>query len=450
MPALVQSKQGFGSGTSLTVTLSTATTSGNCLVVMAGAVTSAVSGITLGGAAGNFTRLVHVSAQYPVSCWADPGCAGGQTAVAVTFAATDTGFVTVYEVAGLTASPLDLNASASSASSSSFHSLTGTTTAEAEFWVGAVLDATYAPTGPASPWTNLAAASSGGHQWMSGSQITTATGAANYAGTFTTSTAYQAVAVTLIGSTGTPAAPPVLAAHASFPAALISTGTVAFTGAAGITENVCLADGTAIGLWDVYWGSVADGGCTEITNDGAVTGVLQLQPAVATSSGVTHSSLTTGPQNGSSAATAQVQMRTVAQLRTGSTPNNWETGWVFWDFSYPGSLTNCYYYTIKETGTEFGRLNAGVQSILATTGTNYNPALWHTVKVVVSGTTHSIYVDGSGTADISYTDSSGSALSSGAVACYCEDSRVNFANWSLVTDRKSTRLNSSHLGISYA
>src|ERR1035438_3729422 len=39
MPALVQSKQGSGSGTSLTVTLSTATTSGNCLVVMAGAVT---------------------------------------------------------------------------------------------------------------------------------------------------------------------------------------------------------------------------------------------------------------------------------------------------------------------------------------------------------------------------------------------------------------------------
>src|ERR1035438_493913 len=140
MPALVQSKQGFGSGTSLTVTLSTATTAGNCLVVMAGAVTNAVSGITLGGAVGNFTRLVHVSAQYPVSCWADPGCAGGQTAVAGTVAASDTGVVTVYEVSGLTASPLDLNSSASSASSASFHSLTGTTTVASEFWVGAVLD----------------------------------------------------------------------------------------------------------------------------------------------------------------------------------------------------------------------------------------------------------------------------------------------------------------------
>ena len=209
-----------------------------------------------------------------------------------------------------------------------------------------------------------------------------------------------------------------------------------FAGASTVTEYTCLPDTTMIGLWEMIFGSVAEGGCTQIADDASLRGVLQHKPKVSTSSGQTFSALTAGPSNGPGNFTFGIQMRTVAQLRTGSAPNNWETGWVFWDFSFPGSLTNCYYYVIKEAGTEFGRLNLGVQSILATTSSNLNPALWHTVVVTVTGNTHAVTVDG--TLDITYTDTSGSALTSGQVGAYCEDSQVVFANWSLTVATPGT------------
>src|SRR5580692_6602601 len=97
MATLVQSKSGSAtSGTTITVTLTSNTTAGNCLVVCAGdyagTFPATVTGITLGGSAGNFTlgESKNTSAEPDAEIWADPNCAGGQTSVVVTFSATVT------------------------------------------------------------------------------------------------------------------------------------------------------------------------------------------------------------------------------------------------------------------------------------------------------------------------------------------------------------------------
>ena len=202
------------------------------------------------------------------------------------------------------------------------------------------------------------------------------------------------------------------------------------------TQNACLADNATFGPWKVIFGSVADGGCTQIATQTAppYPVVLQQKPQASAGSVQTFGALTSGPAVAGSLFTIAVTVRTVAQLRTGSPPNNWEVAWIGWDFSYSGSAT-FYYYTIKESGTELGRLNSGVQTTLATGSTNYNPALWHTVLIqqsaVTAGSTATLTTWVDGTADIAFTDNSASALATGQVACYCEDSQVQFTNWAL-------------------
>lgn len=201
-------------------------------------------------------------------------------------------------------------------------------------------------------------------------------------------------------------------------------------------SGACLANSTTFGRppWTVLWGSTGDGGCTQITGpDGAYSTVAELKPATATSSGQTFSAVLTGPQASGNFEFSAL-MRTVAQLRTGSAPNNWETAWIFWDWKFPDpSGSSGYYYTIKESGTEIGRLNNGTQTVLATSGNNLNPGVWHHVHVVQTaggGTTSlSVYVDG--TLDLSFSDVSGSALTGGQIALYCEDAQVHFTGVAL-------------------
>src|SRR5690348_9538589 len=111
-PSLVQSVSNSGNaGTSLSLTLGSATTAGNCLIVCiagdAAATNPAVTGITLGGAAGNFAQVLTAGSTsadaITTSIWADPNCAGGQTSVTVTFTVSGTfGIcVTVMEWSGL-------------------------------------------------------------------------------------------------------------------------------------------------------------------------------------------------------------------------------------------------------------------------------------------------------------------------------------------------------------
>lgn len=217
MVALVQApaSNSANTGTTLTLTLGTPTTAGNCLVVCisthTGSTTNpSITGVTLGGAADNFASIFQTgstsssAAESITAIWADPNCAGGQTSVVVTFNSVTTPryLATVYEFSGLaltTAALLDKSSAAPIGSSGTAWSSgsTATTSQAVQVWVGAVTSDGTTITGPASPWTNTAQVVIGSDEFMSGYQIRSATGAAAYAGTFSPSGSYDAGVVAL-------------------------------------------------------------------------------------------------------------------------------------------------------------------------------------------------------------------------------------------------------------
>lgn len=218
---LVQTKQGSGTATTLTITLDSPTTAGNGLIVLVAASGTSANPtsvtMTLGGVADNFSQISTFGSGNDAAIgatWADLNCAGGQTAVAITKtggSGTIAMMATVYEWQGLaSASVLDKNANSVSAGSSSWTSTATATTAQAdEVWMGAVFatqSGAFTLTGPSSPWTNLAQVSqtqgSFEDRWMSGYQQVSATGAATYAGTSSVSTQWIAKVVTLKLDTG--------------------------------------------------------------------------------------------------------------------------------------------------------------------------------------------------------------------------------------------------------
>src|SRR5215469_7167069 len=209
-PTVVQQKSNHNSGlTTLTVTLTSATTAGNCLVVAAtlantGATNQTITGVTLGGVADHFGAsaafVSGVGSSGRTEFWVDPNCAGGQTAVQITLS-TSTGVITnahVFEVSGVAlTSPLDQHDSGAGAwtSGTSFSSgATGTTAQAKEIAVGVVVEFTASgpPTvsGPSSPWVNVTQETNNftGSSWqatVAGTNILSSTGTQTYSGSST-------------------------------------------------------------------------------------------------------------------------------------------------------------------------------------------------------------------------------------------------------------------------
>lgn len=220
-PSLVQSKSGtITSGTTLTITLNSPTGAGNCLIVGVGAgqgtTNPTVSGITLGGAAGNFAagKAVNNNSDEACEIWVDQNCAGGQTSVVITFnAGSGSGqgnAAWVMEWTGIVpASPVDKTNGATTFNASWSSGATGTLTQPSELIVGAVAifgSSSNTITGPSAPWTNLAQVNAGaaatGAALMVGYQAVTATTTQLYSGTDSGGSAYGAVIVTLKVLTG--------------------------------------------------------------------------------------------------------------------------------------------------------------------------------------------------------------------------------------------------------
>lgn len=222
---LVQTAQNSGNASTLTITLGSATTAGNALIVMlaASGTTSnptAISGITIGGSADNFSQLSTFGSSSDAAIgavWLDLNCVGGQTSVVIT-ATGGTGtlaiMASVYEFAGLyPVSPFDQTAGTVGTGATSWSSGSSPTTTQAtELWLGCAFTTSTASsptlTGPSSPWTNLTQVNqvqgSFNDQFRSGWQIVSATGAAAYAGTVSAASDWIAKVATFRLDTGGP------------------------------------------------------------------------------------------------------------------------------------------------------------------------------------------------------------------------------------------------------
>lgn len=304
--SLVQAKSGTGTSSPTTVTLSSPTTAGNCLIVCwtvlaTGSQPSTFSG-TLGGSAGNFGTVLTVNSDTGIL--ADPNCAGGQTAVALTFSGGSGSYavgVYVYEVSGLAASSVvDKTVSGTTGTTSWTSGATATTTNANEFWVGMAScyqTTTQTITGPSSPWTNETAIhpSQGANflNSVSGYQIVSSTGTCTYAGTVASSGGNTVLAATFLPATSSPVsvtgvtATMTLAAPAGAPSAAASVAGVTATmalaapaGSAGVVSGV--TGPTAALTFAAPAGSVS-----AAANVAGVTATMSLTAPAGTASGPT-------------------------------------------------------------------------------------------------------------------------------------------------------------------
>jgi hypothetical protein len=215
--SLVQSKSATGtSGTSLTITLSSATTAGNCIVVCLGSTEATdnptISGITLGGSAGNFaaSNTAYSNSNVNAAIWANPNCAGGDTSIVITLTGGSGGSTSVQayamEFSGLaTGSVLDKAPAGQNGSSASWTSgSTGTLSQASEVAIGVIFtDNTGTLTTPGSPWTELTQLSASGGKLGVGYQVVSATTALTYSGTVSSSSDYGCCVITLKAAAGT-------------------------------------------------------------------------------------------------------------------------------------------------------------------------------------------------------------------------------------------------------
>ena len=111
------------------------------------------------------------------------------------------------------------------------------------------------------------------------------------------------------------------------------------------------------------------------------SGAWRLRPMSASQPHETHASLVLGKPEMSGNYRLFVQMTPVAQLRTGSTPNPWETGWITFGYNPDGTFK---YLILKPNGLELGEFLGGYnQNFLYTSsdflfpiGQQYNVAIY--------------------------------------------------------------------------
>lgn len=195
---IVQSAQ----SASGTATFGASTTSGNCILACAADVgslsTPSVTAVTLGGSAGNFASLIsNTSSRTFAAIWADPNCAGGQTAVAITESNANHPAVIAYEINGLISSSVLDKSNPGTGSSATWSSgATAQTTQNNELVLGFVANSA-ALTAPGVPWSTLSQANSTTNS-VSGIQIANNESAFTFNGTGTSGN-WVALVVTLFG-----------------------------------------------------------------------------------------------------------------------------------------------------------------------------------------------------------------------------------------------------------
>lgn len=235
---------------SSSVTLGSNATAGNALIVAVACLgsTSAtgVTGVTLGGSADNFTPITPgPSAQdttspndfINVSVWADPNCAGGSTAIAI----TGTGVVAawVFEFSGLSGAPETWQVFPVPTYQGSWVTALGQTTAPAQAWVAITAAANQVgaetlTVNNVTGWTveTAHAGTAGSYDWgaIAAYQAVNTVGSPAWSGEFSQSSFSVTVLVTLPAATSGALPAPAPATAFQLPPGTVATGALTVEG----------------------------------------------------------------------------------------------------------------------------------------------------------------------------------------------------------------------------
>lgn len=184
-----------------------------------------------------------------------------------------------------------------------------------------------------------------------------------------------------------------------------------------VDGGVLLSDDFATALNLSKWTVVYNGYGTVRTENGS----LMMAPMASTQPSETHAPLIVAGSSSWQNYQLTLKMRTAQQLRTGSTPNQWEVGWVF--FRYVNAI-NFYYLIYKPNGVELGKVVNDTQIYLETLE---SPKMvignWDNYKIIVNNNNIKVYINGSQV--INYTDNSSPYLT-GKIGLYNEDAKVYY------------------------
>ncbi|WP_157642470.1 hypothetical protein [Burkholderia ubonensis] len=149
---------------------------------------------------------------------------------------------------------------------------------------------------------------------------------------------------------------------------------------------------------------------------------LLLEPMVSTDPGTTHAALVLTSQAWTGRYELAADLTLAAQLRTGSAPNPWETGWLLWNYQ---DDQHFYAFALQTNGWVLSKEDPaypGAQRFLSSGSTPFaQPGVKHRIDIWTDGGSTQIYIDNS--LVCSYTDAI-APYSSGRAGFYCEDSRV--------------------------
>ena len=179
-------------------------------------------------------------------------------------------------------------------------------------------------------------------------------------------------------------------------------------------------EGDVVGGWINEFDGFGNVAVRDVDGSPALTAV----PSRADHPATTHAVLITSIADFGPSIELQVRATTLAQVRTGSAPNPWETAWVVWNYT---DAEHFYYAALKTNGWELGKRDPaypGGQRFLADgRDVTFPVGVAAEVEVRQVGATMTLIVDGVALASVEDTER---PYIGGAVGLYTEDAAVAF------------------------
>ncbi len=172
---------------------------------------------------------------------------------------------------------------------------------------------------------------------------------------------------------------------------------------------------------------------TEYDGYGSVTydatNGIYLSPMASTQPSETHAALTLAAIAPMKDFHLVITASTDQQLRTGSTPNTWETFWIFFNYQPTATGKNTNYFTLKTNGVELGTATDLLGQTFLDTGSSTATAVGasNTFDIVKVGTHVKVMINGATVVD--YTGALFDVA--GSIGLYTEDARVHVTSVSV-------------------